>query len=302
MDSLIIDLQKDILENKDIKSILNKALMISNELELKEFNEWINLELNGYKDNLDKLPSYRVLECEVRYDVIGQAGLNLVTASKVPIPSISGEVDYKLREVQVYQSILELIHICDINHENVHIKLDFKLENLLKRYIKNSTDVYRVCPIFQLEAIIDHVKKEIMNWCSELKKNKIIGESYIFTDEEREAAKTINIISPIIHIGDTKVQINNISYKKDIFSNLKDIRNILDENEVDDELHSTIINNVVIIEEELNNEEPNIDVMKKSAQFMKDFLNQVTITAIVNLLLQNVNEILNILSSIRLPM
>lgn len=39
MDSLIIDLQKDILENKDIKSILNKALMISNELELKEFNE-----------------------------------------------------------------------------------------------------------------------------------------------------------------------------------------------------------------------------------------------------------------------
>jgi hypothetical protein len=39
MDSIIIDLQKDILENKDIKSILNKALMISNELELKEFNE-----------------------------------------------------------------------------------------------------------------------------------------------------------------------------------------------------------------------------------------------------------------------
>ena len=43
MDSLIIDLQKDILANKDIKSILNKAFVISNELELKEFNEWINL-------------------------------------------------------------------------------------------------------------------------------------------------------------------------------------------------------------------------------------------------------------------
>lgn len=42
--------------------------------------------------------------------------------------------------------------------------------------------------------------------------------------------------------------------------------------------------------------------MKKSAQFMKDFLNQVTITAIVNLLLQHVSDILNILSSIQLPM
>ena len=48
--------------------------------------------------------------------------------------------------------------------------------------------------------------------------------------------------------------------------------------------------------------DPDINVMKKSAQFMKDFLNQVTISALVNLLLQNVNEILNILSNIQLPM
>ena len=298
MDSLIIDLQKDILENKDIKSILNKALMISNELELKEFNEWINFELNGYKDNMDILPSYRILECEVRYDSIGQAGLNLVTTSRIPMMSISEDIDYKLREVKVYQSILELIHICEINHENVHFKLDFKIENLLKGYIGNAIEIYRVCPIFQIEAIIDHVKKEIMNWCSELKKNKIFGESYNFTDEERETAKNINIISPMIHIGNTNVQINNISFKENIFSNLREIRNILDENDVDDELFTTIINNIVIIEEELNKEESDISIMKKSAQFMKDFLNQITVTAFVNLLLQNVNEILNILSSI----
>lgn len=214
MDSLITDLQKDIFENKDVKSILNKALVISNELELKEFNEWINLELNGYEDNLDKLPSYRKLECEVRGDAIAPTWGGVITASNAPIQGIPDEINEQLREVQVNQSIFELIHICEGNDENVYFKLDFKLEKLLKRYIKNSIDIYRVCPIFQLEAIIDHVKKEILNWCSELKKNKIIGESYIFTDEEREAAKTINIISPIIHIGDTNVQINNISYKK----------------------------------------------------------------------------------------
>lgn len=299
MDSLIIDLQKDIVENKDIKSILHKALMISNELELKEFNEWINLELNGYKDNLEKLPSYRILECEVRYDAIDQAGFNIVKASNIPIQSISEDIDYKLREVQVYQSILELIHICDINHENVHFKPDFKIESLLKSYIGNAVEIYRVCPIFQLEAIVEHVKKEIMNWCSELKKNKIFGKSYNFSDEEREAAKTINIISPIIHIGNTNVQINNISFKEDIFTNVKDIRSILDENEVDDELYATLINNVVIIEEELNKDESDINIMKNSAQFMKDFLNQLTVTAFVNLILQHVNEILNILSSLQ---
>lgn len=302
MDSLIIDLQKDILENRDLQSILNKALMISNELELKEFNEWINLELTGYNDNLDKLPPYRILECELRGDAIAPTWGGLITASNAPIQGIPDEINEQLREVQVYQSILELIHICDINHETVRFKLDFKIDNLLKGYLENATEIYRVCPIFQLEAIIDHVKKEIMNWCSELKKNKIIGESYIFTDEERETAKTINIISPIIHIGNTNVQINNISYKEDIFTNLRDIRNIMDDHDVDEELHTNIINNVIIIEDELNKDDPDINVMKKSAQFMKDFLNQVTISALVNLLLQNVNEILNILSNIQLPM
>lgn len=302
MDSLIIDLQKDILENKDIESILNKALMISNELELEEFNEWINLELNGYKDNLDKLPSYRILECELRGDAISPTWGGVIKASNAPIQGIPDEINEQLREVRVYQSTFELIHICDINHETVHFKLDFKIENLLRGYIENVTDIYRVCPIFQLEAIIAHVKKEIMNWCSELKKNKIIGESYIFTDEEREVAKTINIISPLIHVGNTNVQINHISYKENISTNLRDIRNIIDENDVGKDVYTNIINNVIIIERELNNDEPDISIMKKSAQFMKDFLNQITITTLVNLLLQHVNDILNILSSIQLPM
>lgn len=302
MDSLIIDLQKDILENKDVESILNKALMISNELELEEFNKWINLELNGYKADLDKLPPYRILECELRGDAISSTWGGVFTASNVPIQGIPDEINEELREVQVYQSILELIHICDINHETVSFKLDFKIENILKEYIENVTEIYRVCPIFQLEAIIGHVKKEIMNWCSELKKNKIIGKSYIFTEEEREAAKTINIISPIIHIGDTNVELNNISYKESIFTNLKDIRTIINDNDVDEELYANIIDNVIIIEKELNKDNVDINIMKKSAEFMKDFLNQVTVTAIVNLLLQHINEILNILSNIQLPM
>ena len=64
-------------------------------------------------------------------------------------------------------------------------------------------------------------------------------------------------------------------------------------------MYATLINNVVIIEEELNKDESDINIMKNSAQFMKDFLNQVTVTAFVNLILQHVNEILNILSSLQ---
>ena len=298
MDSYIIDLQKDIIKNKDIKSILNKALIISNELEIKELNEWINLELNGYK-NIEQLPHYRILECEVKYDLIDQIGVNIVNASNIPLPHINDQIDNQIRKVEIFQSIWELINICDSHLDYFHVPIDSKTENLLRENkVKNAIKIYRVCSIFQLQTIFDHVKKEILDWCSELKKNNIIGESYIFTNEECEIAKTINIITPLIHIENTNIQINNVSYKENILKNLIDIKNILDENDVEEGLYNDINNNIVVIEEELNKKESNITVMKKSAQFMKDIINQVTIAVIADLLLSHVNEILNILSNI----
>lgn len=297
MDSLIIDLQKDIIENKDIRSILNKALMISNELELKEFNEWVNLELNGY-DNLDKLPPYRILECELRCDKIENNWGKPIITSNVPVEGLPHKWNEKYREVFIYQSVLELIHLCEVDHEIVRFKLNFEIESILKKHINNTTEIYRACPIFQLKAIIDHVKNEILNWCSELKKNDIVGESYYFTDKERQVAKTINIISPIIHIENTNIQINN----ENILINLKKMRDILNKNDVDEEFYNVIINNIDIIEEELGNDKPNINVMKKSIQVMKDFLNQVATTAVASLLLEHINIIANILLSTQLPM
>lgn len=304
MDSLITDLQKDILENKDIKSILNKALMISNELELKEFNEWINLELNGYEDNLDKLPSYRVLECEVRGDAIAPAWGGVITASNAPIQGLPDELHEKLRKVQVNQSIFELIHICDGNDENVYFKPDFKLENSLKRYVKNSVDIYRVCPIFQLEAIIDHVKKEILNWCSELKKNNVLGHSFMFTEEEVETAKTINnfiLSNSSIQIGNN-VQINNISYKNDIVINLNSIKKVLRENDIDETVYNGIHENIVIIETEIEKENPNRGLMKNTVIYVLGFISQMLSGVASDLLLQHFSTILNIISSIQLPL
>ena len=48
MRSLVTDLENDITNNKDILSILNKALIISNELCLEDFKNWIECEINGY--------------------------------------------------------------------------------------------------------------------------------------------------------------------------------------------------------------------------------------------------------------
>ncbi len=51
MSKLVIELQKDIIENKtDTISILRKAKLIATKLNLIDFKQWIDYELNGYEN------------------------------------------------------------------------------------------------------------------------------------------------------------------------------------------------------------------------------------------------------------
>ena len=62
MSSIVIDLQDEILSsNCDIVQILRRAHVIAVKLGLKEFDQWISYELNGYSDQ-NACPDY----CKVR--------------------------------------------------------------------------------------------------------------------------------------------------------------------------------------------------------------------------------------------
>ena len=66
MSKLVIELQKDIIENRlDTISILRKAKLIATKLNLNDFNQWIDYELNGY-DKYDDIPDYRNVIGEVK--------------------------------------------------------------------------------------------------------------------------------------------------------------------------------------------------------------------------------------------
>ena len=66
MSKLVIELQKDIIENKiDTISILRKAKLIATKLNLVDFKQWIDHELNGY-ENYDDIPEYRNIIGEVK--------------------------------------------------------------------------------------------------------------------------------------------------------------------------------------------------------------------------------------------
>src|SRR5205085_5705698 len=47
--------------NVRVTDLLRKALVVARKLNVRDFEEWINSELTGYKDT-DKVPEYRRLE------------------------------------------------------------------------------------------------------------------------------------------------------------------------------------------------------------------------------------------------
>ena len=55
--SIVLELQKETLdETISIESLLRKAYLVAKKLKLKDFEEWINKEQNGYNG---QIPEYR---------------------------------------------------------------------------------------------------------------------------------------------------------------------------------------------------------------------------------------------------
>ena len=101
MSKLVIELQKDIIENKiDTISILRKAKLIATKLNLVDFNHWINHELNGY-ENYDDIPEYR--------NIIGEVKAKNPYYGLIPVVMPSSIAE-QLNTRKLYNPISELIN------------------------------------------------------------------------------------------------------------------------------------------------------------------------------------------------
>ncbi len=65
MSSLILELQREALSpSVSVINLLRKALVVANELDIKEFQEWIELETYGYINS--SIPGYRTTRGQMR--------------------------------------------------------------------------------------------------------------------------------------------------------------------------------------------------------------------------------------------
>ncbi|MCL2427384.1 MAG: hypothetical protein FWD05_13745 [Oscillospiraceae bacterium] len=185
MSGIVIELQRDALDsNVDTVALLRKAYLVARKLQLKDFQEWVQNELNGY-DRDSNIPSYREVRAELK-------GLNPMRGW-IPVLIPNDEVYEALCKQKLCQSIPEIVSLLN-KGSGIIMPLGGSVAVTLSNWVGFATE-YRL-NIFEntVEAIVETVRNHLLEWSIMLEENNIIGEGLVFSDEEKQQAKQAQII------------------------------------------------------------------------------------------------------------
>ncbi len=185
MSSIVIDLQNEITSSEcDVVKILRRAHVIAVKLGLKEFDQWISYELNGYP-NQDTCPEYRKV----------RGVLKAFNPYQGWIPTLipDAELEKAICEKRVPNSISEIITLCK-NAENELIS-EFSGEQLelFNRMFDSPLPMRYALHISGASVmdIVEKVKNTILEWTLKLEEEGVLGEGMRFSDEEKQTAKSM---------------------------------------------------------------------------------------------------------------
>lgn len=181
MSEIVIDLQNEIINDScDIMSVLRKAHLIAAKLNLKEFDEWIMKELNGY-ENYEDIPDYR--------EVIGEIKAYNSMYGLIPV-MLPESMAKNLNSRKLFNSISEIVELSK-NNKSITINLPTELSEMLCAEAGITFPCYFIFGAHCLLNIIERVKNTILQWCINLEKDGILGSNLKFDEKEKEKAKEI---------------------------------------------------------------------------------------------------------------
>lgn len=232
MGKMVLELQKDIIENKeDLLSILRKAKVISVKLGLDDFAKWIDLELNGYQ-NFSDIPEYR--------NVIGEVKAKNPYYGLIPV-MMPSSIAEQLNSRKLFNPISELIGLIG-NDKTISMAIPSEISELLCKNSGVHFPCYFIIPSNSILGIIESVKNHLLEWCLKLEKDGILGSEYEF--DEIEKAKAKNIPQQINYYG--TIVNGNISNSQVVSGNNNSNNvNINDLSKMIDEINDSIKNEII---------------------------------------------------------
>ena len=182
---IVIELQREALDEKiSIESLMRKAYLVARKLNLKEFEEWISQEQNGYKQ---EVPEYRNIAGEIKAWNPYHGWIPMVLsaeiadiASKMPIPT----------------SISELQDVYNSSESTICLSVNGRLTEWFNEHMDFIPTKYQFFSSrSELYRIMSTVRNKILDWALLLEENGIVGEGMTFTDVEKETAHNTQVIN-----------------------------------------------------------------------------------------------------------
>lgn len=193
----------------DIVDLVRSAYIVATELEMHDFADWCNAELNGYFNcSSFSIPAYRKggvllvyyddrgLKCKKWTDkeqqeilsqkYIGDSLSSLMRMLDKDYQKISVElspslINYYNKIFDHYQTQHLPLVYCDIDVIQQALSQNCKPSNILELYI-NENDIYQ---------IKDTVQNKILTWSLECKKQGILGKEWQFSPKEKAMAQNV---------------------------------------------------------------------------------------------------------------
>lgn len=185
MSSIVIDLQNEITSSEcDIVKILRRAHVIAVKLGLKEFDQWISYELNGYPSQ-NACPDYRKV----------RGVLKAFNPYQGWIPTLipDGELEKMICEKKVPNSISEIITLCKTAKNGLISEFSGEQLELFNRMFDSPLPMRYALHISGASVvdIVEKVKNTILEWTLKLEEEGVLGEGMRFSDEEKQMAKNM---------------------------------------------------------------------------------------------------------------
>ncbi|MFD1753582.1 hypothetical protein ACFSC6_00085 [Rufibacter sediminis] len=242
-------IQDLVYDNISLSQALTRAKLIAYKIKDENFKNWINNELNGYKNSKDVLPDYRIISCSLQGKIVDYYG----RTSNIPIAAYELDkfLDGILYRMNVTQSISTLEESLKAatgpyGQTNIHPVVVQQLNSMANQSNEDYTllEASQEIQFSQLQHIIDLTKQKLIDTLLELNdafpnmdnefketKENIDKASHIITNNIYGSNNPLNV-----GIGDNLNQRNKVNIQvSQSFEELNDLKKYgVDEESIDE--------------------------------------------------------------------
>lgn len=299
MKSLVLELQSD-SQNSDIcvSALLRKAYVVARKLKIIEFEKWLNSELNGYECDSNDIPKYRSISGSLKgFDhyrgwipvyIDNSEMANLLLYRKVPDP------------ISIFEDVL-----IKNGTDSLVLKYPSETNLTLAKLVRYQTEFQLFFSKSQVVSILDTVRNVVLEWSLKLEEDGILGESMLFTEQEKIVAqeKNYTVINFYGNVSHSQIQHDSVNSPQTMNNEVFDIKKISELIELlkdhfdsvgcQPDQKNIIQSQIDLINAQLKSTKPNSSIISEGLKTIRNILEGATGSLIAAGLLYRIGEIIH---------